>query len=231
MRANRGRGPLSHVPLHPVRRVGNGEALPTRLPGMNADYPWLCLSRLLRIDVPPVGAGHAREYSSAQSFAGTARSYGRSEHLDTSSTRNWDRAQDKAYAAIYPGPTRTGFRSQFSSSLLRLIGVIKSSRCLKAKACCPPSRSVAHLVLVSESQNIRCIIGQLGGDTEPHNRNPRRQSPTHAARVTRGMGGQYQGSLPIAVVARWPAPLAWRLPAPSRPETDGSAPNLPQRLR
>ncbi len=103
MRANRGRGPLSHVPLHPVRRVGNGEALPTRLPGMNADYPWLCLSWLLRINVPPVGAGHAREYSSAQSFAGTARSYGRSEHLDNSSnTQLGQRAQDKAYAAIYP---------------------------------------------------------------------------------------------------------------------------------
>ncbi len=52
---------------------------------MKSHFCWLCLSWLLRIDVPPVGAGHAREYSSAQSFAGTARSYGRSEHLDNSS--------------------------------------------------------------------------------------------------------------------------------------------------
>jgi len=31
--------------ISPVRRVGNGEALPTRLPDMNADYP-LALSQL-----------------------------------------------------------------------------------------------------------------------------------------------------------------------------------------
>ncbi|WP_313053401.1 hypothetical protein [Pseudomonas lopnurensis] len=81
---------------------------------------WLCLSWLLRMDVPPCGAGHAREYSSTQSFAGTARSYGRSEHLDNSSNtqlgQNLFWAMSELAVADGRSPCGAGHAREYSST-------------------------------------------------------------------------------------------------------------------